>query len=116
MGISFPFPDTALNSDVEIYMSSGIDHNGASTTELVFSGKCYYEQRRVTNRTQKGEYVNSSGVIIVKGDLFAKGSPVTQQEMETGYVIIRGKQLKVTALDRYFNLSGTVHHVELEVI
>lgn len=116
MGISFPFPDAALNSDIEVFMSSGIDHEGAATPELVYSGKCYYEQRRVTNRTQKGEYVNSSGVVIVKGDLIAKDKPITQQEMETGHVVIRGKQLKVTALDRYFNLSGTVHHVELEVI
>lgn len=104
----FPFLNSAT---IEVFVGVGIDEGGKPNTDLVYDGVCHWDEVSKTKRGGDGIDISLSGIAFINGDI----APTI--EKITGHAAVNsGSPRKIHSAKRIRDFSGSVHHIELELI
>lgn len=97
-------PSIMMNTDIEIIQE--IDGEDGVTEDLVYKGKCYYEEsiRRVLDENR--QVIELSGIAIVYTNLV----------FNKAFIRIDGKTRTIYRTSRPRNPDGSVYSIEMELI
>lgn len=108
MGIKLPFPDFILVTPVKVFQET-MGESGI-TEELIFDGKCSYDDKTKQVLDAERRLVTLGGKIILKGDIYS------DKEI-SGYVLIKDSiKSTIFRTARPKNPDGSVFSTELELI
>ncbi len=96
---------------IVVTMTSGLNEGGAPKEVGSFTGTCHLDGKVKTIRGKDGIDIVLSGIAIIDGDI----APDLEAIMGSA-VIANGANRKIYNAHRIRDLSGTVHHTELELI
>lgn len=93
-----------MNTDIEIVRE--IDGEDGVTEDLVYKGKCYYEEsvRRVLNENR--QVIELSGIAIVYSNI----------KFDKAFVKIDGKVRTIYRTSRPRNPDGSIYSTEMELV
>lgn len=97
-------PNFMMNTDVEIIQE--IDGEDGVTEDVIYTGKCYYDEsaRRVMNENK--QIIELSGIAIVYEDI----------QFKKAYVRIGDTNKSIYRVSRPRNPDGTIYSTEMELI
>ncbi|WHH58482.1 hypothetical protein [Petroclostridium sp. X23] len=107
MAGKFPFPKFLLKTPVKIYHTE-LGEEG-EIEELLFDGKCFYEEKTRQVLDAERKLVTLSGKVILEGDIYP--DKIIQGYVQFGEI---KKDIFKTARPR--NPDGTVFSTELELV
>lgn len=112
MGMKIPKFPFAGKTQIAVSVSSGINEGGAPIALVIFEGGCHFDEKSKTVRGGDGIFITLSGIAIIDGDI----APAI--EKISGHAVIGSSTnaYKIHNCHRIKDLSGTVHHTELELI
>lgn len=108
MGLKLPFPKWTLVTPVKVFQTS-ISEDGEPIEELIFEGKCNYNEITKRVRNETGELVTLTGKVICMGDI------APQYNRIEGYVEINGVKSIIYKGARPRNPDGSIFSTELEL-
>lgn len=104
----FPFEGP---TPIVVTMTNGLNEGGMPNEAVSFTGTCHFDEKSKTRRGKDGIDITLSGLAIIDGDI----APTL--EIITGHVAMNGGgNRKIFQARRIRDLSGNVHHTELELI
>ncbi|BFH16506.1 hypothetical protein J6TS7_31110 [Paenibacillus dendritiformis] len=104
----FPFPRWNQVTPVKVYQTE-LSEDGEPVEELIYDGKCFYDEKSRQVLNAERQLVQLSGLIIIEGDI----NPGKQIE---GYVLIGGERKVIYRTKRPRNPDGSVFSTELELM
>jgi len=104
----FPFPSWNQVTPVEVYRTE-ISEDGEPIEELLFNGKCFYDERSRQVMTAERQLVLLSGLMIIEGDI-APNNPSFE-----GYVKVGDERKTIFRVKRPRNPDGSIFSTELEL-
>lgn len=105
--MKLPFPDWILVTPIKVYQET-LGENGL-TEELIFDGKCWYDDKTKQVLDSERRLVTLAGKVILKGDIYP------DKEI-SGYVMLGEKKNTIFRTARLRNPDGSVFSTELELI
>lgn len=97
-------PSIMMNTDIEIVRE--IDGEDGVTEELIYKGKCYYEEgiRRVVNENK--QVIELSGLVIIYDNI----------AFDKAFIRIDGKVRTIYRTSRPRNPDGSIYSTEMELM
>lgn len=97
---------------IVVSVSNGINEGGAPVEAILFSGTCFLDEKARTVRGKDGIMVTLSGLAIIDGDI------APSIEKISGSVTIGNSinHYKINNCRRIRDMTGLVHHTELELL
>ncbi|CEQ27123.1 hypothetical protein [Paraclostridium sordellii] len=108
MGIKLPFPKWLLNTPVEVYQTF-INEDGEPEEDLIYEGKCSYDERSKQILDAERRLVTLSGKVIIEGD-------INPGKLIEGFIKIEELKKDIYKSSRPRNPDGSVFSTELELI
>jgi hypothetical protein len=105
--MKLPFPDWILVTPIKIFQET-MGENGI-TEELIFDGKCCYDDKTKQVLDAERRLVTLAGKVILKGDIYP------DKEI-SGYAMFGEKKNTILRTARPHNPDGSVFSTELELI
>lgn len=113
MVTKFPFlPGCLFNTPCKISLNAeGISEDGEPIQGSTAETKCVYQAKSGRKLTKDGTYVDTSGTVIVNGDVFPD-----ENNISSGTVDVSGQIFDIFNGLKARNADGTVHHTEFTVV
>lgn len=96
---------------IAVTITNGINKGGAPNVIVSFDGFCHYDEKARTVRGGDGIDIRLAGIAIIDGDIAPNVETITGHASISG-----GGTHKINSGRRIRDLTGAVHHTELELI
>ncbi|BFH66008.1 hypothetical protein J27TS7_08530 [Paenibacillus dendritiformis] len=103
----FPFPWWNQVTPVKVYQTE-LSEDGEPVEELIYDGKCFYDEKSRQALNAERQLVLLSGLVIIEGDI-RPGKTIE------GFVEIGTEQKNIFRTRRPRNPDGSVFSTELEL-
>ncbi|MFD3272675.1 hypothetical protein ACE3MS_21500 [Paenibacillus dendritiformis] len=105
--MKFPFPRWNQVTPVKVYQTE-LSEDGEPVEDLIYDGKCFYDEKSRQVLNAERQLVQLSGLIIIEGD-------INPGKLIEGYVLIGGERKVIYRTKRPRNPDGSVFSTELEL-
>lgn len=105
-------PKTVRSTYVKVYLSDGIDENGAEKHTLLFEGMCNYSEKSRQVMTAQKQLVQLNAQAFFDGDIYPGNDIYGEVEIGAGNTTRR----RIYGASRGRNPDGTVNFTWLELI
>lgn len=106
-------PDKVCHTSVMVYADDGLNRDGSPKRDIIFEGKCYYEEKTKQVLSADKTLITLSGAVFFNGDI------APEKDVIHGKVEIIGNS-KITrniySSMKAKNPDGTVNYTKLELI
>ncbi len=107
-----PFPDWLLSTPCTVFLDAkGISEDGEKlTAKDGIERMCIYSERLKRIYQKDGKVTETTGKVIIKGDIASDMS-----EISSGDILIGKRKRRIYSAIRARNPDGSVHHTEFEI-
>jgi len=96
---------------IHVSVTQGLSEGGAPKEVATFDGDCIFDETAKTRRGGDDIAVTLAGIAIIDGDIAPTIDKISGHATVNG-----GSEMKIHSARRIRDLTGLVHHTELELI